>query len=236
MLFVQTYQSGTITPKEGTEGRYTLMLDTGTGQTVYFSDRPDRIVGAQPTAQFLEGIGFSADNPPNAALVMDTGAGETDIAVIELFDPQLDPISQSVSFEIGVLANWQHELEMELQEAPTDLAALAPSFGAARLFIDDCPDYVMQCVGASCERSVEMGIPISAGDCDVRGSISNGEHDGFCYSWGGAACLPCAPWFSARSDAKSYWNGICIERYADACADGCKVDSVCSNGFTGINC
>jgi hypothetical protein len=240
MLFVQTYQSGTITPKEGSEGRYTLTLDTGTGQTVYFSDRPDRIVGAQPTAQFLEGIGFSADNPPNAALVMETSGGETDVAVIELFDPQLDPLSQSVSFDVGVLANWQHELEMELQEAPTDLAALAPSFGAARLFIDDCPDFEMRCTDSSCEifggDAYSGGIPSYSGDCDTRGFISNEEHDGFCYSWGGAACLPCAPWFSARTDAKIYWNGVCTERYSDRCPDGCKVDSVCSNGLTGINC
>src|SRR5262245_34222352 len=44
VLFVQTYQSGTITPVEGADGRYTLKLEPGTGQTVYFSDRPDRIV------------------------------------------------------------------------------------------------------------------------------------------------------------------------------------------------
>ncbi len=240
MLFVQTYQSGTIAPKDGEEGRYTLTLDSGSGQTVYFSDRPDRIVGSQPTPQFLEGLGFSAENPPNAALVMETGPGETDIAVIELFEPRVDPISQSVSFEIGVLANWQHELELEFQEAPTDLAALAPSFGAARLFIDDCPDFDMSCVGSDCQiyggDGMSGWVPVTKGDCEVRGTISNSEHDGFCYSWGGSACLPCAPWYSARSDAKDIWNGVCNGRYADQCPNGCKVDSVCSNAFTNINC
>ena len=73
MLFVQTYQSGAIAPKDGEEGRYTLTLDNGSGQTVYFSNRPDRIVGSQSTPDLLEGLGFYPDNPPNAALVGDEG-------------------------------------------------------------------------------------------------------------------------------------------------------------------
>jgi hypothetical protein len=49
MLFLQTYEFGTITPIEGIDGRYTLTLEAGTGQTIYFSDRPDCIVGTGPT-------------------------------------------------------------------------------------------------------------------------------------------------------------------------------------------
>jgi hypothetical protein len=84
-LFVQSFQSGTITPKDSEDDRYTLTLEAGLGQTIYFSDRPERIVGATPTPQFLAGLGFPDDNPPNAALVVETGPGETDIAVVELF-------------------------------------------------------------------------------------------------------------------------------------------------------
>ncbi|HEV2528259.1 MAG TPA: hypothetical protein VGT61_07430, partial [Thermomicrobiales bacterium] len=36
-LFVQSFQAGTISPKEGADGRYTLTLEAGLGQTVYFS-------------------------------------------------------------------------------------------------------------------------------------------------------------------------------------------------------
>ena len=43
------FQSGTVAPKDGPEGRYTVTLEHGLGQTIYFSDRPDRIVGAAPT-------------------------------------------------------------------------------------------------------------------------------------------------------------------------------------------
>ncbi len=68
MLFLQSFKSGSIAPLDGGAGRYTLTLTEGLGQTIYFSDRPDRLVGANPTEQFLAGLGFPADNPPNAAL------------------------------------------------------------------------------------------------------------------------------------------------------------------------
>ncbi len=74
-LFLQAFQAGSVAAKEGSEGRYTLTLEQGLGHTVYFSDRPDRIVGATPTPQFLQGLGFPDDNPPNAALVVETDRG-----------------------------------------------------------------------------------------------------------------------------------------------------------------
>jgi hypothetical protein len=105
MLFIQAFQSGSVTPIEGTEGRYTLTLEQGLGYTVYFSDRPDRIVGASPTPQFLEGLGFPAENPPNAALVLETASGETAFAVLELFSPAYDEASHTATYEAAVLEN-----------------------------------------------------------------------------------------------------------------------------------
>src|SRR5215218_5357799 len=176
MLFVQTYQSGTITPTEGVDGRYTLTLEGGHGQTIYFSDRPDRVVGADPTPQFLEGLGFLPENPPNAALVVETAPGETDVAVVELFNPVYDPVSQGVTYEIEVLSNWQAELEMEFTEAPADLATLAPSFGSAQLFIDDCAAGMVYC---------------------DTGTKRVGNFDDwaipFCYKPQYAECHPCIP-------------------------------------------
>jgi hypothetical protein len=57
-LFVQSFRSGSIAPKAGTDGAYTLTLEHGLGQKIYFSDRPERVVGADPTPQFLKGFGF----------------------------------------------------------------------------------------------------------------------------------------------------------------------------------
>jgi len=197
MLFVQTYQSGTITPTEGVDGRYTLTLEQGHGQTIYFSDRPDRIVGADTTPRFLEGMPFPSDNPPNAALVVETAPGETDVAVVELFNPLYDPVTQGVTYEVEVLANWQAELGMEFTEAPTDLAALAPSFGSTQLFIDDCPNSDISCVSdEGGERGKTWGV-ISA----------NAE-----MCWNYSLCQPCEPYGHTYPDycaGYKYWLQKC---------------------------
>ena len=200
-LFVQTYQAGTITPTEGVDGRYTLTLEQGHGQTIYFSDRPDRIVGANPTPQFLEGLGFPDDNPPNAALVVETAPGETDVAVVELFNPLYDPETQGVTYEIEVLGNWQAELEMEFHEAPTDLATLAPSFGSAQLFIDDCADGTVYCVAGTKRvgNFDDWAIP-------------------FCYKPQYATCHPCIPDPNFDLDAlNAAWTNACNSHYHDEC-------------------
>ncbi|MBA2470121.1 MAG: hypothetical protein H0V37_12010, partial [Chloroflexia bacterium] len=85
-LFVQTFSSGTLQPHANDAEMYTLTLTGAAAQTVYFSDRPERIIGTVPTPQFLEGLGFTPTNPPNAALVAQTDAGE-DIVVVELLNP-----------------------------------------------------------------------------------------------------------------------------------------------------
>jgi hypothetical protein len=210
VLFVQTYQSGAIVPTEGIEGRYTVTLEQGHGQTVYFSDRPDRIVGASPTPRFLEGLGFSEENPPNAALVVETAPGETDVAVVELFNPLYDPVTQGVTYEVEVLADWQNEVDLGFQEAPTDLAALAPSFGAAHLFIDDCADADMECV-----------IRRGNGEEEEIETIFNRYHDGFCYSWSAWGCLPCDPKIKDRGESLTYWTGWCNRN--PECANRCTV-------------
>jgi hypothetical protein len=205
MLFVQTYQSGSITPTEGVDGRYTLTLEQGHGQTIYFSDRPERIVGANPTPQFLEGLGFADDNPPNAALVVETAPGETDVAVVELFNPLYDPETQGVTYEIEVLSNWQAELEMGFHEAPTDLAALAPNFGSAQLFIDDCAAGTVYCVAGSKRvgNFDDWAIP-------------------FCYKPQYATCHPCIPDPKFDLDAlNAAWTNACNSHYHDECNGRC---------------
>lgn len=215
MLFVQTYQGGTITPKEGTD-RYELVLERGFGQTIYFSDRPDRIVGTSDTPDFLEGLGFMENNPPNAAIVVETGPDTHDIAVIELFTPTYDPVTQGVTYEIVFLDNWEESLEFGLTHAPTALPEMETSFGAASLFIDDCPDMEMHCV----DRQTDA----------IRGTIENSVHDGFCYGWAEAKCLPCQPWQGDFHDAASYWADQCNQQFS-SCDGNCRVDWVCSEGF-----
>jgi len=173
-LFVQSFASGTIAPKEGAGGTYTLTLEHGWGQTIYVSDRPERIVGAAPTPQFLEGLGFSRNNPPNAALVVDRDRGGVEMAVVELFNPAYDDATHTATYDVAVLEDDAGEVGLRFQEAPGALTALSPAFGAAHLFIDDCPD-----ASISCHRNEDQRY---LGEAGVGG---------LCWSWSSWSCEWC---------------------------------------------
>ena len=218
MLFVQSFQGGAIAPMDGEADTYTVTLEHGLGQTIYFSDRPNRIVGSMPTPQFLDTLGFTPDNPPNAALVIEVPSGETDIAVVELFNPVFDEAGPSVSYDVQDLELWGRTVDMEFRELPTDLGQLQSEFGTAHLFIDgilDCPDFDMLCV-------TDYGNPRNS----VVGTIPNSEHDGYCYDWGRTMCVACDPWGSHRAD----WADQCNQRFP-ACNGNCSVTNFCSSNF-----
>ncbi len=84
-LFVQS--APTVTLKNGV-----LTLRGVNGSTLYFSDRPDRIVGHVPTTEFVAHWGEGADSfkadPPNAALSI-VGGKEPKQFVVELKAPRL---------------------------------------------------------------------------------------------------------------------------------------------------
>ena len=212
MLFIQSFESGRIAPVEGGDGRYTVTLEHGLGETIYFSDRPDRIVGSAPTDRFLEGLGFPEQNPPNAALVVETAPGETDFAVVELFAPVYDQDAATVTYEVAVLTNWEDSTDMGFNDATTDLATVAPEFGSAHLFIDDCADAEIRCLNDASRT--------------VVGTIANDEHDGFCYSWGAWQCLPCQPWIPVRYDAFTYWGDVCNQRFPECGGKNCEAVNV----------
>jgi len=137
-LFVQSFQSGSIAPSASEFGTHTVTLEQGLGQTIVFTDRPSREVFTTPTPAFLDGLGFDAENPPNAAILIDAGDGTTDIAVVELFNPTYDEATHTATYDIAVLANWQNDLEMGFQQEPADLSNVEADFGATHLFIDGC--------------------------------------------------------------------------------------------------
>jgi len=93
-MFVQTAQR--VTSEDGT-----LMLRGITPSTLYFSDRPQRVVGQMKTADFVElwGVGdnsFETD-PPNAVLsFLEPGA-----AVVVLKQPRLE--NSHLTYSIDVL-------------------------------------------------------------------------------------------------------------------------------------
>ena len=139
---------------------------------------------------------------------METAPGETDVAVVELFNPLYDPVSQSVTYEVEVLGNWQAELDMEFHEAPTDLAALAPAFGSAQLFIDDCASGDIWC------KSNDGGIYPGA-------TYGRAAYDAeMC--WNYSLCQPCEPYGHTYPDycaGYTYWKNQCNAKF-DSCGGG----------------
>lgn len=201
-LFVQSYQSGSIAPKANAADHYVVTLEQGLGQTIYFTDRPERVVGTTPTAEFLANIGFSAGNPPNAALVVEKEGGATEIAVVELIDPRYDEATHTATYEVAVLDEWEREMGVSFSETPADLKAFGPEFGAAHLFIDDCADGFVTC---------------NATSADVATFTIN---TGFCYVNG--CCQPCT---ENGEDPHTYWTKRCYEPGACmSCLGGCRDD------------
>jgi hypothetical protein len=215
-LFVQSFQQGNIVPKEGEDGTYSLTLEQGLGQTIYFSDRPERIVGASPTAEFLKGLGFSADNPPNAALLVEAAPGETDIAVLELFNPRYDEPTHTAKYDVQFLEHYEQALGMSFTEQPADLAQLHPQFGAAHLFIDDCADYGVSCCSQYNNYTEECENPY----------VGSFPSMGYCYSSEYWHCFPCEPYGHDIPEGKvnpiyGYWSNKCNATYG-ACNGICQ--------------
>ena len=98
-MFVQTAQG--VTSDGGT-----LRLTGVTASTLYFSDRPQRVVGSMKTTDFVDlwGVGdnsFAAD-PPNAVLsFLDPGGEVPEDAVMVIKDPRLE--DGQLTYTIDVL-------------------------------------------------------------------------------------------------------------------------------------
>jgi hypothetical protein len=176
MLFVQSFESGSIAAKDADGSAHVLTVRHGLGQTLAFSDRPGRIVDVVPTSRFLDGLGFSPDNPPNAALVVHAADGGIEVAVLELTNPTYDETTSTAAYDITLLAGDDASLGMRFEELATDFSALPATFGSAHLFIDDCPDVKIGCIG-----------------------LFDNEHKGFagtagaCWDWSDWSCKFCDP-------------------------------------------
>lgn len=96
-MFVQTAHGAT------TDGN-TLTLQGVTPSTLYFSDRPQRIVGHMSTADFVDlwdaGENSFEEDPPNAVLAfLEAGDDVPEDAVVVIREPRLDDGQLSYSIE-----------------------------------------------------------------------------------------------------------------------------------------
>jgi len=211
-------QAGSVVPS-GTVGRYTLTLEQGLGHTIYFSDRPDRIVGSMPTPQFLSELGFSEGNPPNAALVVETDEGQTEVAVLELFDPGYDEPTRTATYEVAVLAEWERRGGDRFAEIDIDLAQLLPTFGAAHLFIDDYDlngdpvDFCPQGTMTTCWlNGRKIGDLDWFGVCEARSGRCQGTVLGQI----------------SFENNQTKWNYQCNATFSDSCGGNCVAQNTCT--------
>ena len=212
-LFVQTAAAGTLvpnpaagtatadgTPPPGAGADYLLTLKGHPGGTVYFSDRPARIFGDAPTQPFLDGLGFPLDNPPNAALVAQTDAGE-DVVVVELFAPAYDEEAGTVTYGVNVLSDYDGDGLAHIAAQDT-IAELPADFGHASLFIDDCTS-PKQVYCYSAPNGLDSG--------SLVGNLGSYP---FCWHFGDLCCWPC------ESDSEDYWDRQCNQTFSEQACDG----------------
>ena len=186
-MFVQTAQSGTLVPVEGVDNLYTLTLMGVAPQTIAFSDRPERIVVGAPMQQFLDGMCFSPENPPNAALEILEADEKEDLAVVELFNPVYDNATQTLQYNVSILE--LPDLSYAVFNERAD-QALPETFGPASLFIDGCPRGTLKCCRIGGEVCGEILI-----DC--------------CWKWNDFSCQPC--------ESESYYFSRCRDEYGQSC-------------------
>ena len=146
-MFVQSAHSGSFVPVEG-EMNYTLTFEGVAPQTIAFSDRPERVVGQVPMQKFLDGLGFSPENPPNAAIEILEGNESQDVMVVELFDPVYDAANHTLQYTVSILETPNHSYAIFNERHDT---SLPESFGPAALFIDDCPNCCYNCCDSDYE-------------------------------------------------------------------------------------
>jgi hypothetical protein len=207
MLFVQTFASGSLLPKEGEEGTFILTLNGGYGRTIGFSDRPERIVGSVPTQQFLDGLGFTPQNPPNAALVFEPSPDETDVVVLELLNAQYDEANQTLTYDVRILDAFESETGLSFQEEPRQPNSDGEEFGPAQLFIDDCPN-LDGCYLTSITKVGPFPAP-----------YENGL--GQCWSWGGSGCQPDNS--PCNGPDIAHLEQMCDDAYPDDCDGDCQL-------------
>ncbi len=190
-LFVQTAAAGSFrpnpmagpaatpggpagTPDPARRGAYLLTLEGHSGETIAFSDRPQRQFGEVKTPRFFDSMGFTPADPPNAALVADSPAGEDGVLLVELLNPSYDEPTRTLSYEADLLQQYEGE-GLRPVAARQGSVPVAPEFGPASLFIDDCPDTAVTCF-----------TPESLRKCQPVGHVNR---LGTCWHW---ECLCCS--------------------------------------------
>ncbi len=135
LLFVQSYAASTLSPT-GDDGVFTMVLDGGTGETIYFADRPGRQVGTIATATFTEVFRReTADDPANAVLVAENGESEETTYIVEFVDMLYDESTATATYTVRLLAD-PTVVSFAVAGDPTVTVNVEMSHQRSTLFID----------------------------------------------------------------------------------------------------
>ena len=136
LLFVQSFAASSLEPDPADATRWSLTLNSGSGHTLYFSDRPNRVAGTIPTERFVEVFGAeTADDPANAALVAQRDPATQVTHVVELLSLSYDAGTGTATYVVRFLAD-PSQLQIEFEEPPVQTLSEAVSYGQSELFID----------------------------------------------------------------------------------------------------
>lgn len=194
-MFVQSFEQGTLAPKtSGDAGQWTLTVTSDIDQTIYFSDRPDRVVGTMQTTRFLNALDFTPENPPNAALVAETGDGMQDLLVVELSSPVYDEASKQLTYDVAILDDIER-VDMQLPSEVSPGPTAAVEYDSTHLFIDDCSDGWIRCFN-------DMFQSKTLGDIAVHR----------CWVWKELCCFPCS-----TGDNFDAMEAICAAAFPGQC-------------------
>jgi hypothetical protein len=172
LLFVQSATSGSLVPVHGAPERFTLTLRGVDGQTLWFTDRPERRAGYMTTGAGLKVLDFrGSKGAPNAVLSIPSAKPSKDMIALTLRDPKYDPQQRTVQYRATEL---EHVTNTELAVNPRYLdESVGPRFGHAALFIDSAHPFM------GCNLTVNWGTT-----GPNRGDLQLMKHQDFIPDWG----------------------------------------------------
>ncbi len=203
-LYVQSAHSGTLSVPKA-DGTQTLTLNDVSPVTVFFSERPDRETGHQPTAEFINEWSVGEDsfenNPPNAALDI-IGENSQNISIIELMKAKYDVQNKTLEYEVIVLDNESNGTSPEI-------------FNEAVLFIDSTHvDYTCACEPSTGEDTCNCTYTYKLGASktkEFRGHCGNDLYP-YAIHIGGkrnsTSCTAGFPWFNYFSRSCTNWDAF----------------------------
>lgn len=202
-LFAQMADAGAWIPSPDEDDVFLLTLAGIGNQTMFFSDRPQRIVGTVPTERLFDVLQFTPQNAPNAAIVTHDATGARDVLMVELFDPTLtqslgDDPSTTVTYKARMLDSDAGSNLQEWQSAQQD-DRLDPTFTDVSLYIEDCVQLIW------CNRDYHSWGPVPGGPIDL------------CWNQHELDCVPC------NGGQIQDYNDACNRTYPD-CINTCRAD------------